>query len=103
MDLLKQETRAYSNAEGWKYLGHIMLYRKELNIVLGQELSYFSSMEIGKKCYTENEVLSMLEFLMITYLLSSEGTFFNKSSAFPWEQTVLLCRFFLYSYQVAPI
>ena len=42
------------------------------------------------KCYTENEVISMLEFLIEHICRIRKGTCFNKSSASPWKQTVPL-------------
>ena len=66
-------------------LGHLR------HIVLVHDVTFLVEHETkGKMCYKECEVISMLRFLSIPYLSSSKGIFSKKSSASPWEQSVLL-------------
>jgi len=60
-------------------------------IDFGHELNYFVKPETkDKQCYTENQVIPMLDSLSIIYLSTLEGIFCNKSSASLWVQAVPL-------------
>ena len=58
--------------------------RRHKVIVLGHELSYFVKYKTkGKKCYTENEVISMLEFLIDNIFVEFGGHIFQQICGIP--------------------
>ena len=64
-------------------------------LVLRNELIYFVKHETkSNKCHTENEVISMLEFLIDSISVELGGYIFNKSLASLWEQSGLLSSIF---------
>jgi len=70
---------------------------------MGSKLTYFVEHEKETKGATQKMKSSECwSSWTITFFLSTEGTFFTTSSAFSWEQTVLLSLsiFFLYYYLV---
>ena len=60
-------------------------------VVLGYNSTYFSNkIQKGKTCYSEEQVISMLEFLIDNILSPLEGHCFNRSSAYQWVRLVPL-------------
>jgi hypothetical protein len=60
-------------------------------VVLGYNSTYFSNkIQKGKTCYSEEQVISMLEFLIDKYLSPLEGHCFSRSSAYQWVRIVPL-------------
>ena len=75
------------------YSQHILLYKWSAMLqVYGHKVSYFDKQKRkGNKCYSENEVISMLEFLIDNMFVEVGGyIFFSKSSASLCEQPVPL-------------
>jgi hypothetical protein len=59
--------------------------------VLGYNSTYFSNkIQKGKTCYSEEQVISMLEFLIDNILVSFGGHCFSRSSAYQWVRIVPL-------------
>ena len=57
-------------------------------VVLGYNSTYFSNkIQKGKTCYSEEQVISMLEFLIVNIF---EGHCFSRSSAYQWVRIVPL-------------
>ena len=60
-------------------------------VVLGYNSTYFSNkIQKGKTCYSEEQVISMLEFLIDNILSPLEGYCFSRSSAYQWVRIVPL-------------
>ena len=64
-------------------------------ILLGHDLTYFVKHETNRKaCYTKNENIRILEFLINILVRVWLTLFFNKKLTFTWEQTVSSpCRY----------
>ena len=60
-------------------------------VVLGYNSTYFSNkIQKGKTCYSEEQVISMLEFLIDNIFVSFGGHCFSRSSAYQWVGIVPL-------------
>ena len=71
-------------------------------VVLGYNSTYFSNtIQKGKTCYSEEQVISMLEFLIDNIFVSFGGTLFQQVVAIPMGTNCapLLADLFLYSYE----
>ena len=71
-------------------------------VVLGYNSTYFSNkIQKGKTCYSEEQVISMLEFLIDNIFISFEGTLFQQVVGIPMGTNCapLLADLFLYSYE----
>jgi len=71
-------------------------------IVLGHEVTYVVEQEMkGKMCYTESEVICMLEFLIDNIFVKFEGHIFRQVIGIPMGtiSVLLLVDFNLYSYE----
>jgi hypothetical protein len=67
-----------------------------------QNLSYFSNkIQKGKTCYSEEQVISMLEFLIDNIFVSFGGILFQQVAGIPMGTNCapLLADLFLYSYE----
>ena len=70
--------------------------------VLGYNSSYFSNkIQKGKTCYAEEQVISMLEFLIYNIFVSFGGILFQQVVSIPMGTNcaLLLADLFLYSYE----
>jgi hypothetical protein len=70
--------------------------------VLGYNSTYFSNkIQKGKACYSEEQVISMLEFLINNIFVSFGGTLFQQVVSIPMGTNCasLLADLFLYSYE----
>jgi hypothetical protein len=70
--------------------------------VLGYNSTYFSNkIQKGKTCYSEEQVISMLEFLIDNIVVSFGGTLFQQVVGIPMGTNCapLLADLFLYSYE----
>ena len=73
-------------------------------VVLGYNSTYFSNkIQKGKTCYSEEQVISMLEFLIDNVFVSFGGTLFQQVFGIPMGTNCspLLADLFLYSYESA--
>ena len=71
-------------------------------VVLGYNSTYFSNkIQKGKTCYSEEQVVSMLEFLIDNIFVSFGGTPFEQVVGIPMGTNCapLLADLFLYSYE----
>ena len=71
-------------------------------VVLGYNSTYFSNkIQKGKTCYSEEQVISMLEFLIDNIFVSFGGTLFQQVVGIPMGTNCapLLADLFLYSYE----
>ena len=71
-------------------------------VVLGYNSTYFSNkIHKGKTCYSEEQVISMLEFLIDNIFVSFGGTLFQQVVGIPMGTNCapLLADLFLYSYE----
>ena len=71
-------------------------------VVLGYNSTYFSNkIQKGKTCYSEEQVISMLEFLIDNTCVSFGGTLFQQVVGIPMGTNCapLLVNLFLYSYE----
>ena len=71
-------------------------------VVLGYNSTYFSNkIHKGKTCYSEEQVISMLEFLIDNTFVSFGGTLFQQVVGIPMGTNCapLLADLFLYSYE----
>ena len=71
-------------------------------VVLGHNSTYFSNkIQKGKTCYSEEQVISMLEFLIDNIFVSFGGTLFQQVVGLPMGTNCapLLADLFLYSYE----
>ena len=71
-------------------------------VVLGYNSTYFSNkIHKGKTCYSEEQVISMLEFLIDNIFVSFGGTLFQQVVGIPMgtNYAPLLADLFLYSYE----
>ena len=71
-------------------------------VVLGYNSTYFSNkVQKGKTCYSEEQVISMLEFLIDNIFVSFEGTLFQQVVGIPMGTNCapLLADLFVYSYE----
>ena len=71
-------------------------------VVLGYNSTYFSKqIQKGKTCYSEEQVISMLEFLIDNIFVSFGGTLFQQVIGIPMGTNCapLLADLFLYSYE----
>ena len=71
-------------------------------VVLGYNFTYFSNkIHKGKTCYSEEQVISMLEFLIDNIFVSFGGTLFQQVVGIPMGTNCapLLADLFLYSYE----
>ena len=71
-------------------------------VVLGYNSTYFSNkIQKGKTCYSEEQVISMLEFLIDNICVSFGGTLFQQVVGIPMGTNCapLLADLFLYSYE----
>ena len=71
-------------------------------VLLGYNSTYFSNkIQKGKTCYSEEQVISMLEFLIDNILVSFGGTLFQQVVGIPMGTNCapLLADLFLYSYE----
>ena len=71
-------------------------------IVLGYNSTYFSNkIQKGKTCYSEEQVISMLEFLIDNIFVSFGGILFQQVVGIPMGTNCapLLADLFLYSYE----
>ena len=71
-------------------------------VVLGYNSTYFSNkIQKGKTCYSEEQVISMLEFLIDNIFVSFGGTLFQQVVGIPMDTNCapLLADLFLYSYE----
>ena len=71
-------------------------------VVLGYNSTYFSNkIQKGKACYSEEQVISMLEFLTDNIFVSFGGTLFQQVVGIPMGTNCapLLADLFLYSYE----
>jgi hypothetical protein len=60
-------------------------------VVLGYNSTFFSNkIHKGKTCYSEEQVISMLEFLIDNIFVSLEGHCFSRSLAYQWVRIVPL-------------
>ena len=60
-------------------------------VVLSYNSTYFSNkIQKGRTCYSEEQVISMLEFLIDNIFVSFGGHCFSRSSAYQWVQIVPL-------------
>ena len=72
------------------------------SVVLGYNSTYFSNkIHKGKTCYSEEQVISMLEFLIDNIFVSFGGTLFQQVVGIPMGTNCapLLADLFLYSYE----
>ena len=72
-------------------------------VVLGYNSTYFSNkIHKGKTCYSEEQVISMLEFLIANIFVSFGGTLFQQVVGIPMGTNCapLLADLFLYSYEL---
>ena len=70
--------------------------------MLGYNSTYFSNkIHKGKTCYSEEQVISMLEFLIDNIFVSFGGTLFQQVVGIPMGTNCapLLAELFLYSYE----
>ena len=71
-------------------------------VVLGHNSTYFSNkIQKGKTCYSEEQVISMLEFLIDSIFVSFGGTLFQQVAGIPMSTNCapLLTDLFVYSYE----
>jgi hypothetical protein len=71
-------------------------------VVLGYNSTYFSNkIQKGKTCYSEEQVISMLELLIDNIFVSFGGTLFQQVVGIPMGTNCapLLADLFLYSYE----
>jgi hypothetical protein len=71
-------------------------------VVLGYTSTYFSNkIQKGKTCYFEEQVISMLEFLIDSIFVSFGGTLFQQAVGIPMGTNCapLLADLFLFSYE----
>ena len=71
-------------------------------LLLGYNYTYFSNkIQKGKTCYSEEQVISMLEFLIDNIFVSFGGTRFQQVVGIPMGTNCahLLAGLFLYSYE----
>ena len=71
-------------------------------VVVGYNSTYFSNkIQKGKTCYSEEQVISMLEFLIDNIFVSFGGTLFQQVVGIPMGTNCapLLADLFLYSYE----
>ena len=71
-------------------------------VVLGHNSTYFSNkIQKGKTCYSEEQVISMLEFLIDNIFVSFGGTLFQQVVGIPMGTNCapILTDLFLYSYE----
>ena len=71
-------------------------------VVLGYNSTYFSNkIQNGKTCYSEEQVISILEFLIDNIFVSFGGTLFQQVVGIPMDTNCapLLADLFLYSYE----
>ena len=60
-------------------------------VVLGYNSTYFSNkIQKCKTCYSEEQVISMLEFIIDNIFVSFRGNCFSRSSAYQWVRIVPL-------------
>jgi hypothetical protein len=84
----------------WKALSHRNNGSK--CVVLGYNSTYFSNkIQKGKTCYSEEQVISMLEFLIDYIFVSFGGTLFQQVVSIPMgtNGAPLLDDLFVYSYE----
>ena len=82
-------------------LHHIYIYGSKF-VVLGYNSTYFSNkIQKGKTCYSEEQVISMLEFLIDNIFVSFGGILFQQVVGIPMGTICapLLADLFLYSYE----
>ena len=88
------------------YMNYTLVCRKvyvvSTFVVLGYNSTYFSNkIQKGKTCYSEEQVINMLEFLIDNIFVSFGGTLFQQVVGIPMDTNCapLLADLFLYSYE----